>query len=81
MATAHAEIGVIQQAVTAGVARGADLTMRVTNEKVCDFCRGDIPAAAEAAGLKSLTILEEATGRTLYWVPGTTTLKVKKPWA
>jgi filamentous hemagglutinin len=81
MATAHAEIGVIQQASNAGVARGSDLTMRVLNEKVCDFCRGDIPAAAQAAGLKSLTIFEEKTGRTLYWTPGMTTLKVKKPGA
>jgi hypothetical protein len=84
MATAHAEIGVIQQAVREGVAKGADLTMTVTGEPICSFCRGDIPLAAKAAGLNSLTIVEAATGRTFYWrndpekampMP----LKVKKP--
>ncbi|MFY8063176.1 MAG: hypothetical protein ACOVN2_05650, partial [Usitatibacteraceae bacterium] len=75
MATAHAEVGVIQQASNAGVSRGADMTLTVKGEKVCDFCRGDIPAAAQAAGLKSLEIVDETTGVTYYWLPGMTRLK------
>ena len=70
MATAHAEIGVIQQAHNAGVARGSHLTMTVTGKEVCPFCRGDIPAAASAAGLKQLTIYEAASGYTYIWKPG-----------
>ena len=79
MSNAHAEIGVIQQASKAGVAKGADMTMTVSGEPVCGFCRGDIPAAAQAAGLKSLTIYEEKTGQTFFWQSGMTTLRVKKP--
>ena len=75
MATAHAEVGVIQQASNAGVAKGADMTLTVKGENVCDFCRGDIPAAAQAAGLKSLVIVDEAAGVTYYWLPGMTRLK------
>jgi hypothetical protein len=78
MSTAHAEIGVIQQASNAGVARGADMTLTVKGEKVCDFCRGDIPAAAQAAGLKSLEIVDVAAGVTYYWSPGMTRLKPRK---
>lgn len=44
--------------------------MRVTKEPVCGYCRGDIAAMADKAGLKSLTIYEESTGKTLYWNPG-----------
>ncbi|AMP00526.1 mafB19-like deaminase family protein [Collimonas arenae] len=79
MSTAHAEIGVIQQASNAGVANGANMTMTVTGEPICTFCRGDIPAAAEAAGLKSLTLYEATTGKTYYWEPGMTNIKVKTP--
>jgi filamentous hemagglutinin len=74
MSTAHAEGGVIQQAANAGVARGADLTLTVKGEPVCTYCRGDIPAAAEAAGLKSLTIVDQTTGITYFWKPGMTKL-------
>lgn len=75
MATAHTEVGVIQQAFNAGVARGADMTLTVKGEPVCTFCRGDIPAAAEAAGLKSLSIVEQTTRVTYYWVPGMKNLR------
>jgi hypothetical protein len=51
------------------------MTLTVKGEKVCDFCRGDIPAAAQAAGLKSLEIVDVAAGVTYYWVPGMTRLK------
>eukprot|EP01032_Pedospumella_encystans_P011166 gene11166-13004_t len=74
MATAHAEIGVIQQASNAGVAKGADMTLTVKGEPVCTYCRGDIPAAAEAAGLKSLTIVDQMAGITYFWKPGMTKL-------
>ncbi len=75
MATAHAEIGVIQQAYDAGVTAGADMTLTVEGKAVCDYCKGDIAAAAEKAGLKSLTVKENATGKTLYWKPGMKSLK------
>ena len=55
MATAHAEIGSIQQAANAGKTNGADMSMTVKGKDVCGFCKGDV-AAAEKAELKSLTI-------------------------
>ncbi|NER59616.1 hypothetical protein G3435_05645 [Pseudomonas sp. MAFF212428] len=47
MATAHAEIGVIQQAYNAGKTQGAAMTLKVEGQAVCGYCRGDIAAAAE----------------------------------
>lgn len=75
MATAHAEIGAIQRAFNAGKTAGADMFMEVLGKPVCGYCRGDIPAMAENAGLKSLTIDEQATGKVLYWTKGMKTLK------
>ena len=75
MGTAHAEIGSIQQAAEAGVTRGADMVLRVTGKNVCGYCVGDIPAAAQAAGLRSLLVIEQATGRQARWTPGTRSLK------
>ncbi|MCP2052741.1 UNVERIFIED_ORG: hypothetical protein J3D59_002601 [Pseudomonas fluorescens] len=75
MATAHAEIGVIQQAYNAGKTEGAAMTLKVEGQAVCGYCRGDIAAAAEKAGLKSLEINEVATGKTLYWRPGMRSIK------
>jgi len=40
--------------------------------------RGDIAAAAAKAGLNSLTIYEEKTGNTLYWLSGMKSLRIKK---
>lgn len=77
MATAHAEIGVIQQAARTGVTKGADMELTVTGKEICGFCRGDIPAAAEAAGLKSLTIVDKSTGLTWFWTKGMTNIKRK----
>ncbi|EQA4286854.1 cytidine deaminase-like fold-containing protein [Cronobacter dublinensis] len=51
--------------------------MRVTKEPVCGYCRGDIAAMADKAGLKSLTVYEQRTGKTLYWDPGMKSLKEK----
>lgn len=67
MATAHAEVGVIQQAFEKGMSQGREMTMSVSKEPVCGYCRGDIAAMADKAGLKSLTIYEETTGSVLYW--------------
>ncbi|EEQ9417981.1 filamentous hemagglutinin N-terminal domain-containing protein [Escherichia coli] len=77
MATAHAEVGVIQQAFEKGMSQGREMTMSVSKEPVCGYCRGDIAAMADKAGLKSLTIYEEATGSVLYWQPGMKSLKVR----
>jgi filamentous hemagglutinin len=75
MGTAHAEVGAIQQAFDAGATIGADMTLNVTGKAVCGYCRGDVAAMAEKAGLQSLTVYEEATGNTLYWQPGMKSLK------
>ena len=69
MRTAHAEIGVIQQASKEGVTRGADMIINVSGRRVCGFCRSDIPFADHNAGLKSLTVIEEVTGKQFYWNP------------
>ncbi|MGF7408160.1 hemagglutinin repeat-containing protein [Providencia alcalifaciens] len=78
MASAHAEVGTIQQAFEDGITVGRDMNMKVTKEAVCGYCRGDIAAMADKAGLKSLTVYEESTGKTLYWNPGMKSLKEKK---
>jgi len=75
MATAHAEIGLIQQAHEAGKTQGADMTITVAGQSVCGYCMGDIPAAAEKAGLKSLTVQDTMAGKTYYWKKGMRTLK------
>ncbi|EPT8941979.1 cytidine deaminase-like fold-containing protein [Cronobacter dublinensis] len=49
-----------------------------TKEPVCGYCRGDIAAMADKAGLKSLTVYEERTKKILYWDPGMKSLKEKK---
>ena len=77
MASAHAEVGAIQQAFESGITIGRDMNMRVTKEPICGFCRGDIAAMADKAGLKSLTVYEESTGKTLHWNPGMKSLKEK----
>lgn len=53
MATAHAEIGVIQKVHDAGLAVGADMSISVSGKDVCGFCKGDIAAAAQAAAMYS----------------------------
>ncbi|MDR0672218.1 MAG: hypothetical protein LBF93_00860 [Zoogloeaceae bacterium] len=54
VADSHAEIGVIQQAYNAGKTQGAEMSMIVYGKDVCGYCKGDIAAAADVAGLKSL---------------------------
>ncbi|WP_425375982.1 cytidine deaminase-like fold-containing protein [Pseudomonas fluorescens] len=79
MADAHAEIEVIQQAYNAGKTQGADMAMSVAGKDVCGFCKGDIAAAAEKAGLKSLTVqaMDDVTGlpKKYNWVPGMQSIK------
>jgi filamentous hemagglutinin len=77
MGTAHAEVGVIQQAYEKGMTNGKDMLMSVNGEKVCSYCLSDIKIMAEKSGLKSLTLFEETTGRTLYWQTGTKGFRVK----
>lgn len=77
MGTAHAEVGVIQQAYEKGMTNGKDMLMSVSGEKVCSYCLSDIKIMAERSGLKSLTLFEETTGRTLYWQSGTKGFRVK----
>lgn len=79
MKDAHAEIGVIQQAYSAGKTAGADMSMTVAGKDVCGFCKGDIAAAAEKAELKSLTVsaIDDKTGlpKNYYWEPGMKSIK------
>ncbi len=77
MASAHAEVGTIQQAYEDGITIGREMILRVSKEPICGYCRGDIAAMADKAGLKSLTIYEENTGKTLYWTPGMKSIKEK----
>jgi filamentous hemagglutinin len=79
MADAHVKIGVLQQAYNSGKTQGADMAMSVAGKDVCGFCKGDIAAAAEKAGSKSLTVqaIDDVTGlpKTYNWVPGMRSIK------
>ena len=77
MGTAHAEVGVIQQAYEKGMTNGKDMLMSVSGQDICSFCLTDIKLMAEKSGLKSLTLFEESTGRTLYWEAGTKGFRIK----
>ncbi|RAW81725.1 cytidine deaminase-like fold-containing protein [Photorhabdus laumondii] len=77
MATAHAEVGTIQQAYEQGMTQGRNMEMSIRGEKICTYCLSDIKSMAEKSGLKSLTLHEEKTGRTLYWEKGTKGFRVK----
>ena len=70
MAQAHAEIGVIQQAYEQGVTKGQDMTMTLKGKLVCSYCISDVASIAKAAELRSITIHEHESGRTLYWELG-----------
>jgi filamentous hemagglutinin len=78
MATAHAEIGAIQQAYNAGATVGQDMVMNVTRAP-CTYCAGDIPEMASRAGLRSLIIYyrnPQTLAVTVYrWTPGIRTLR------
>uniref|UniRef100_UPI0036D3DE25 VENN motif pre-toxin domain-containing protein n=1 Tax=Pantoea sp. sgz302252 TaxID=3341827 RepID=UPI0036D3DE25 len=70
MGTAHAEVGVIQQAYDKGMTQGREMSMSVIGKEVCNYCLTDVRAMAEKSGLKSLTIYEESTGNVLFWQQG-----------
>ncbi|WP_420542994.1 hemagglutinin repeat-containing protein [Serratia odorifera] len=70
MGTAHAEIGVIQQAYEKGMTNGKDMLMSVSGEALCTYCLSDVKTMAAKSGLKSLTIYEEKSGDVLYWEAG-----------
>ncbi|WP_181952664.1 cytidine deaminase-like fold-containing protein, partial [Yersinia canariae] len=83
MASAHAEIGVIQQAYNAGKTQDANLTINVVGKDVCSYCKGDIAAAAQASGAKSVTVnaIDNKTGlpKSYIWEPGMKSIKeIKK---
>lgn len=79
IADSHAEIGVIQQAYNAGKTQGSAMSMTVSGKDVCGYCKGDMAAAADAAGLKSLTVqaVDNVTGlpKIYYWQPGMKSIK------
>jgi filamentous hemagglutinin len=57
------------------------MSMTVSGKDVCGYCKGDIAAAADAAGLKSLTVqaVDDTTGlpKTYYWELGMTSIREK----
>ena len=82
IADSHAEIGVIQKAYNSGKTQGASMTMTVSGKDVCGYCKGDIAAAAQQSGLKSLTVqaTDYETGKTTnyFWQPGMKSIKEQK---
>ncbi|TNH21026.1 hypothetical protein FHQ29_10980 [Testudinibacter sp. TR-2022] len=56
MATAHAEIGAIQQAYKQGVTKDKNIVIHVQGKDVCTYCRQDIASAAEKSEARSVTI-------------------------
>ncbi|WP_140920965.1 hemagglutinin repeat-containing protein [Limnobaculum xujianqingii] len=79
MATAHAEVGSIQQAYEQGMTQGRNMELVVSGKPVCNFCMTDIRSMAEKAGLNSLTIYEKSTGHTLYWQQGMKKIENRGP--
>ena len=85
MATAHGEIGAIQQLVNSGIAKNADIVLDVKGKDVCGYCKGDIAAMAEKAGIKSVLIhankdKKDAPPVTYYWEPGMKSVKEVNKW-
>jgi filamentous hemagglutinin family protein len=70
MANAHAEIGLIQQAFDAGLTKGQAMTVVVRGEEVCSYCKSQLTAAADRAGLNSLQVVDTVKGRVYEWVRG-----------
>ena len=79
MGTAHAEVGVIQQAFDKGMTQGREMTMSVGGKEVCNYCLSDVRVMAEKAGLKSLTIYEETTDNVLFWQQGMKKIENRGP--
>ncbi|APR78301.1 Hypothetical protein A7982_03648 [Minicystis rosea] len=71
MATAHAEIGALQQINEAGLAKGNDILIIVSGERdVCSFCVGDIAAMGREIGARSITVIDVYQGKTFFWTEG-----------
>jgi len=75
MATAHAEVGVIQQAYDAGLTKGQPMTIVVRGQSVCSYCQGDLMLMADKAGLSSLTVVDGSTGSVVQWIRGSNVWK------
>lgn len=69
MANAHAEIEAMQKAYDAGVTKGAHMTIDLTGQNMCTFCRSNVAAMADEIGLNSLTVNGPA-GEVSTWVRG-----------
>lgn len=79
MADSHAEIGVIQKTYEAGKTKNASMSMILEGKDICGYCKGDIAAAAQIAGLKDLTIkaIDKNRGviKNYYWKQGMKSIK------
>lgn len=56
MANAHAEIEAMQKAYDAGITKGADMTIELTGQNMCTFCRSNVATMANEIGLNSLEV-------------------------
>lgn len=58
------------------------MTMTISGKDVCGYCKGDIAAAAQKSGLKSLTIkatdYETSKTTNYFWQPGMKSIKEQK---
>ena len=52
------------------VLQGKDFKFAVSGKDICPSCLIDIPAAARTAGVKSVLVYEEHSGRIFFWAPG-----------
>ncbi|MBB3281235.1 hemagglutinin repeat-containing protein [Mitsuaria sp. BK037] len=80
MGNAHAEIGVIQQALDANLTQDRAMTIVVRGEAVCSYCSNsnNIVAAAQRAGLARLELVDTVDQKTYVWIRGSNQLVEKK---
>jgi hypothetical protein len=69
MSNAHAEIEVMQKAHDAGIANGSNMTIQLTGQDMCGFCRSNVAAMADKIGLNNLTVIGP-NGEMSTWVKG-----------
>ena len=70
MATAHAEVEVIQKAHEAGITVGAALVIDIWGQAPCGYCTSHLAIAAEAAAMRQMTVNDIPGGKTYLWTPG-----------
>jgi hypothetical protein len=71
MEDAHAEVGVIHQAMKDGNTKGLDMTIQVRGTKeVCGHCQSDLKAMAKAAELRSLRVEDTVAKKVYLWSEG-----------